>query len=293
MILVTGGSGFQGQALCKRLTELGKKVLSVSIEVKEADGYISLHGDITDKATMSVLFNKYPIDTVVHLASLLHTESYNNPNRAFQVNVLGSVNLLDLCLEMDIKRFVFGSTVDAIGYQSLSADPVDESIEILPTDFYGETKRFIEKMGLAFHQKYGLQFISARIPFLVGPGQPTGTSTWRMDMFNLLKRGGLIDFGFEPDVMIPMSHIEDSANALAKLVLAAKPAHSIYHIPCESLRVVDLAREIERIGTGVKVVFGSKKADFYPQYINTDRFNEEFNFTPVSIYKRLEGYLQA
>lgn len=290
MILITGGNGFQGRALSLKLTELGYKVLSVSRKAWSTKEYISDIGNITDKKSMASIFKKYPIEIVVHLVSLLVTQSIQNPDRALRVNVMGTLNLLELCKEMGIRRFIYGSSYNVLGFRPLHECPVNESAELLPENFYGETKRFNEKLGITYAKLHGFEFISARLSILVGPGTPSATSAWRSDIFNLLKNGGEINFGFEPDEILPISHIEDSAEAMAMLILAERPKHSIYHIPSESIRASNLARDVERIGQGVNTQFGQKKLTDMPPIVSSDRIIKELGVHPMPLVERLQMY---
>lgn len=280
----------QGQPVCRRLVEMGKEVVNIDLRDGDTWSQHQVRADIAEKAAMKAVFERYPVEVVIHLASLLHTESWKNPESAFETNVLASAHLLNLSRQHGVKRFVFGSTVDAIGYLPMEACPVDEGYDILPSDFYGETKRFIEKMGIAYAEQYGLEFASARIPFLVGPGEPSPTSAWRMDLFNLLPTGGVLKFGFPAEAVIPMVDCRDAAESIIVLALAKQVQHAIYHIPGESFRLSELAGEVQRIGPGVEVRYGDKDTNFYPPVVSCQRFYDEFKVPPVSLVKRLEEY---
>ena len=129
----------QGQPVCRRLVEMGKEVVNIDLRDWDAWSQHQVRADIADKAAMAAVFERYPVEVVIHLASLLHTESWKKPEHAFETNVLASAHLLNLSRRHGVKRFVFGSTVDAIGYLPMEACPEDERSDILPSDFYGET----------------------------------------------------------------------------------------------------------------------------------------------------------
>jgi nucleoside-diphosphate-sugar epimerase len=290
MILVTGGSGFLGRELCVRLSRLGEDVLEYSLDGEQGDSYLSIRGDICDKEQLLNLFKKYEITKIAHLASLLHTESCLHPSKAFQVNVLGSVLLLDFSVKSNVERFIFGSTVDAISGRDLEEKPVDETDELLPADIYGETKRFVEKLGLAYAQEYHIAFVSARLPVLVGPGTPTATSNWRMDIFNKLRTGGKIENNMSSEETLPLSHIKDSADQFIKLLTSDKPLHDAYNLPAESWQFSALADEIHRINPETSMECGTKLAPFCPGRVNWERFRGEFDYSPVPLIERMEEF---
>jgi nucleoside-diphosphate-sugar epimerase len=290
MILVTGGSGFLGKLVCENLHETGHAVINASISVQKDTPYPSLKVDIANAESVETLFKSFPIKKIIHLAAMLHTESWKKPSEAYMVNVQGSRNLLELSRKYGVTRFVFGSTVDALGFHSIEEGPVGENAQILPTDFYGETKRFIEKLGLAYRQIYGLEFIIDRIPFIVGPGDAIPTSAWRMEIFNLLVSGGEIDLGFVPDAPIPVSHVLDSALETIVLATAESVPHDTYHLPNESIKMKDLARFVKKLCDKIDIKYGPKKPDFYPTSVDASRFNQDFHFEHTSLFTRLEQH---
>ncbi len=290
MILVTGGSGFLGKLVCENLHKTGRAVINASIAIQKETAYPSLKVDIANAESIETLFKSFPIKTVIHLAAMLHTESWKNPADAYLVNVQGSRNLLELSRKFGVSRFVFGSTVDALGFHPVEEGPVDEAAQILPTDFYGETKRFVEKLGLAYRQIYGLEFIINRIPFIVGPGAATPTSAWRMDIFNLLVSGGEIDLGFIPEAPIPVAHVLDSAIETSVLATAEIVPHDTYHLPNESIKMEDLAQFLNQLCPKINIKYGLKKPDFYPTSVDASRFTQDFHLEHTSLFTRLEQH---
>lgn len=288
--LVTGGSGFLGKPVCEVLIQQGHTALDISLQTIPMQGCQSFQVDISRLEELEPVLADRKFDAIIHLAALLHTASWKNPSAAYRVNVQGSYNLLELSRKYHVTRFIFGSTVDAIGFYPADAGAVSEEVPVLPSDLYGETKRFIEQLGLAYRQIYGLEFISARIPFLVGPGEATPTSAWRMDIFNLLKTGGEIDFGFEADTLIPMADIRDSAADICLLATAENPNYAVYNLPCESIRVKELAGMVQKVGKNIRVKFGTRRGDFFPAQVDFSRFQQEFTLVHKSLEKRLKAH---
>jgi nucleoside-diphosphate-sugar epimerase len=276
MILVTGGCGFVGRSLCQRLIDLGFGTVCLDIEQENAPGYVCLEVDITNRNDLEQVFNDYPLQVVVNLAAILFSSAIEDPSRAFLVNVFGSYNLLDLCRLKDVRRFIFGSSYGALGNQPGSSEPVDEDIPPQPTDYYGETKCFVEKLGIVFADRYDIEFVSARIPMVVGPGKPTSTSSWRAEIFNKLNSSGVLRIDYAANETLPLAHHSDVAEALVALIQAEKLNHSIYHLPSEKWRVLDLGKTIEEISTGLKVKYGDRRVSGAPQMVSWERFRKEF-----------------
>lgn len=293
MILVTGGNGYVGSALCRQLADSGHEVCSVSRRQYDTKGYLSLVGDVSDKASLEAIFDQYPIETVVHLASMLNTASVQNPDRAVRVNVVGSLNLMEVCRERGTRRFIFGSSFNVLGPRPGRTEACDETEPALPGEFYGETKRFVEQLGISLANLGAFEFVSARMPIIVGPGEPSPTSAWRTDMFNLLKGGGYVQITFAPDKVIPLAHFQDTADAIATLVLADRPIYQIYHLPSESWRVSDLAALLTEVGHNLRVECGHRRLEGIPPAVSWERLRREFQFEPRSLRERLVEYREA
>jgi nucleoside-diphosphate-sugar epimerase len=266
---------------------MGFGTVCLDIEQENTPGYVCLEVDITNRNGLEQVFNKYPIKVVVNLAAILFSSAIEDPSHAFLVNVLGSFNLLDLCRLKGVRRFVFGSSYGALGNQPGSSEPVGEGSPPQPTDYYGETKCFVEKLGVAYADRYDIEFASARIPMVVGPGRPTSTSAWRAEIFNKLNSSGVIRIDYAVNETLPLAHHSDVAKALVALSQAEKLNHSIYHLPSEKWRVLDLGKTIEEISTGLKVEYGNRRVLGAPQTVSWERIRQEFHLKSPDLRARL------
>jgi nucleoside-diphosphate-sugar epimerase len=287
MILVAGGCGFVGRSLCQTLMESGFETVCLDIEHDDTAEVTCLEVDITNRNSLERVFNEYPLDVIVNLAAVLFSAALKNPSRAFLVNVYGSFNLLDLCRLKGVHRFIFGSSYAAIGDQLGLTEPFNERMPPQPTDYYGETKCFIEKLGASFVDRYDLEFVAARIPLVVGPGKPTSTSAWRAEIFNKLNTGGEVRIGYAANETLPLAHHSDVADSLVTLIQAKKLNHSIYHLPSEKWRVSDLGKMIEEISSGFKITYGKRRISGAPQTVSWERFRQEFGLQSPDLRARL------
>jgi nucleoside-diphosphate-sugar epimerase len=293
LILITGGNGYVGRTLSRLLTDSGKEVISASRKLYETKDYISVVADVSDKTSLEKVFNEFKIETVVHLASMLNTASRESPDWAVRINVMGALHLMELCRDKGVERFVFGSSFNAIGSRPGLEKPVDESEPSLPSEFYGETKRFVEQLGISMSKIYNFEFASARMSIIVGPGEPSPTSAWRTDMFNLLDKGGDIHINFAPDEILPLAHYQDIADSMQLLIQADELEHSIYHLPNESWRASDLSRMLEEMGKDLHVTCGDRALDGIPPFVSFSRIQSEFCYQPVRLQQRLSLFKEV
>jgi UDP-glucose 4-epimerase len=287
MILVTGGNGFVGKAVVKKLVASGYKVISISRKKYYTADYISEVADITDIEAVENIFKKYEIKKVVHMASLLNTLSRKNPLQAVDINIIGSKNLLEQSIKNNIERFIYGSSYNAIGEVEGDVDVMEDTIS-MPTEFYGKTKRFVEFMGEDISKTCKFDFVAVRMPVIVGEDSVSNNSQWRADMFQLLNSGGRININFHKDEILPICYVEETANSIFDIITAASINHTIYNLPCENWRVSDLINLLEEMGNNLKVKSGDSKLEGIPKKVKFDRFSNEFkNFEYIPLKKRL------
>ncbi len=293
-ILVTGGSGFLGTEVCRQLIALGKQVINVDHKVFHSSEIITISTDITDFDRLEAIFKKHKASTVIHLAALLNTTANQNPSLAFRVNVLGSGNLLELAHRYGVRRFVYSSSFSILGNRPMKEFPVDESIKLDPRNFYGETKRFVEILGMRYAALSGFQFIAVRMGALVGPGKVTSTSAWRMDIFNLLKTGGRIEIKNAPQVTLAISIPEETARAIVTLALSEHVQHNLYHLPHDLLSFQQIADLVKSLRKDIEFSFGTFTEQDMPPLISTERFSKEFiNFEHVPLAEALKRYQKS
>ncbi|MFQ5582956.1 MAG: NAD-dependent epimerase/dehydratase family protein [Calditrichia bacterium] len=171
-VLITGGTGFIGSRLALRSLERGDSVSVLgqknnpaeaeNIKFLEKKGVKVFLKEITDREALAEILKE--IDVVYHLAAAQH--EMNIPDERFwEVNVEGTKNLLELCANANVKRFVHGST---IGVYGILDGEIDESSPCNPDNIYGVTKLEGEKVALSFSERVPVVVI--RIPETYGPG---------------------------------------------------------------------------------------------------------------------------
>ncbi len=120
-------------------------------------------GDIRDVDLLKKIFSEKKIDKVIHLAAMAGVDlSISEPHLYTDVNVLGTVALLDECVKNDVQKFVFGSSSSVYGSRNTVPFVEDEDTD-KPFSPYAATKRMSEIMNYTYYELYGISIINARI----------------------------------------------------------------------------------------------------------------------------------
>jgi len=172
-ILVTGGAGFIGSHLTKRLIEKGYDVIVLDNLSRGKVDNISqvmqtidfIKGDIRDYELIDRLIKN--IDVVIHLAALSRVQpSIENPELCFDINVKGTEIIARICSKYN-KKLIFASSREVYGTPKYL--PVDEGHSLNPENPYGTSKVAAESIIRAYSKCYGLEYIILRLANVYGP----------------------------------------------------------------------------------------------------------------------------
>ena len=288
-VLVTGAGGFIGRAVGKLLQRAGYGVVGVDVSGHEGEQI-----DITDQERLQGIFQSRAIAGIVHLAAVLPTAAQRDPVRATEVNVLGSLNVLEMAREFGVRRVVFGSSLSVYG-TCAAEHLVSEADRAAPEDLYGAAKVYVEQMGAAYRERYGMEFVSLRIGRVVGPGARSSTSAWRSQIFEWLSTTtpSEIELPYAALERILVVHVEDVAKMLLLLLQAAELKHSLYNACCESVIVGDLKRQVEGLNSNLRIKLGGAVVVGNPRLLDCSRFAGEFGFERRPIMEWLKGSLEG
>ena len=178
-VLVTGGAGYIGSVLVDRLISEGHQVnviddLSNGFAENIHKDAVFIEGSILDNNALSKALNG--VEAVLHLAAKIRVEEgESNPELYKKVNVDGTLDLLKLCKEKGIKKFVFAST--AAVYGNPEDFPVTEKSIEAPVNVYGKTKLEIDNYLAENAASFGISSISFRF-FNAGGGYKNSAGKW-------------------------------------------------------------------------------------------------------------------
>lgn len=171
-VLVTGGAGFIGSALCTRLQADGHRVivydnLSRGRHAFLPSGTRLVEGDIRDAAACGAVVREHRPDAVVHLAAMhFIPDCVANPEATLAINVDGTRHVLDACRDTTVGAVVFASS--AAVYAVSDAPCVEDRTPLGPVEIYGESKVAGEALLAAFHEETGVTATALRFFNAVG-----------------------------------------------------------------------------------------------------------------------------
>lgn len=171
MVLVTGAAGFIGHHLVKTLREAGQPVLALiepgqRVEHPSGPDLVVVEVDIRDRAAVLAL---PPVEATIHLAAIARLQ-YNKGDEEYEaVNVEGTRSLVDHATACEARRFVFVSTIEAVGPAD-GQRPLVEADPPAPTNVYGRSKLKAEQLVIAASQAGAVPGTVLRLPMVYGPG---------------------------------------------------------------------------------------------------------------------------
>jgi nucleoside-diphosphate-sugar epimerase len=239
-ILVTGGTGFTGKALVKRLIDDGHEVIALDykegLKTQELRdwGATVVIGSVTDK---DVVLGLMPGVEVVHHVAAAFREMNVDDTYYHKVNVDGTRNVLEAALANGVRKVIYFSTCGVHG--NVDHPPADENAPIQPADYYQRTKYEAEPIVLEFVRK-GLPCLIIRPAAIYGPGDPE--RFWMI--FKRVSRGTFPMFGSGKTLYHPV-YIDNLIDATILAMESDRGDGEAYLIADEEyVEIEKLVREI-------------------------------------------------
>ncbi len=249
--LVTGGTGFIGASLVDQLLERGDDVIVLdrvqsSRWDKAARRPKMVMGDITNWPEVMNVFKDNEIDCVYHLAAMLSLPSEANPWAAFQVNVVGTMNMLEAVRLFGPNKLIFASTTGTYGLDIMDQPEITDTTLQRPTTMYGSCKVYGELLGRFYGKKFKTDFRAVRIPSLVGPGIKTrAIGQYNSWMIQAAAQGKPYECYGPPDRGLPLIYFKDTAGAFAAIADADVTSIKMLNYNIAGVNVSVTPREIE------------------------------------------------
>lgn len=291
-VIVTGGAGYVGSVLSRKLLENGFCVICIDnlryggrslIDIADHPNFIFKKADITNYKTVDKIIDAYPAYCLVHLAAIVGDPACKlEPYLARNVNLQASIHLLEKAKEKGIKKFLFASTCSNYGKMKGSTEYVDENSPLSPVSLYAELKVEFEQIllnkndvndnfcptALRFSTVYG---ISPRMRFDL---------TVNEFAKELVLGKDLVVFG--EHFWRPYCHVKDFSNAILAVLNAPddKVAYEVFNVgdTAENYTKGMIVDELLKLIPEGKVKYVHKEEDPRDYRVKFEKIKEKLGF---------------
>jgi len=319
VVLITGAGGEIGHGLIDSLAGGGARAI-VTLDVAPLDPSLAkkvsreFTGSILDKGLLERILSEFEVDLVFHLAALLSTRSEFSPVTAHEVNVEGTLNLLEFAQKEGESHgrpvtFLYPSSIAAFGLPSLAAKmaagKVREDQFTTPTTMYGCNKLYCEQLGAYYANHYKqlskdpqsgrVDFRAVRFPGLISAlTVPSGgTSDYAPEMIHAAAKGEAYACFVRPATQIPFMAMPDGVDALLKLAAAPRESltQTVYNLGAFAPTAGQVHEEVLRAFPDAKITFTIDEkrqgiVDSWPADVDDSAARRDWGFAPQYDFER-------
>lgn len=289
-ILIIGSNGQIGLELAEALRKNYGSENVICSDVRKIENQLEPFEtlDILDQNNLHQIVKKYHITQVYLLAALLSATAEKNPKFAWDLNMNGLFNVLDMAKEGLIKKVYWPSSIAVFGPTTPSVLTPQYTV-MEPNTIYGISKQAGERYCEYYHQKYGVDVRSIRYPGLIGwksaPGG--GTTDYAVHIYHEALKQQSYECFLSAKTTLPMMYMEDAIRATLSIMEA--PADQVkirssYNVAGISFNPEEIAgsirKHIPNFSISYKPDFRQTIADSWPQSINDAEAREHWGWKP-------------
>ena len=301
-ILVTGGAGFIGFHLSKRLLEDGYDVVGydnindyydVSLKyarleiLEKFSNYTFVKGDLADKDAVNKLFEDNKFDIAINLGAQAGVRySIENPQAYIDSNIVGFFNILEACRHNPVSHLLYASSSSVYGNQEKTPFSTDDNVDH-PISLYAATKKSNELMAFTYSHLYGIPATGLRFFTVYGPyGRPDMAY---FSFTNKIMKGEPIKIFNNGDMYRDFTYVDDIVQGICNMLEnPPKPdkngdRHKVYNIGNNAPeKLMYFIETLEKcIGkTAEKEYLPMQAGDVYQTYADVSELMRDFDFKP-------------
>lgn len=294
-ILVTGGAGFIGSNLCDKLLDLDYRVINLDNfnsyydpKIKEkniekalkSDKYVLYRGDILDRKLLNSIFDENHVDLVIHLAAMAGVRnSLKDPLEYVDVDIKGTVNLLQICAEKRVKKFINASSSSVYGVNSKVPFSEEDNVE-LQVSPYATAKRAAELFCSTYTRLYDISVACLRFFTVYGSRQRPEMAI-HMFTKNIYEEKSIDMFG-DGSSKRDYTYIDDIVDGIVLLIDKDFKFEVFNFGNSETISLFDLIKTIENI-VGKKAIInrvGTQKGDVPITYADINKAKRIIGYDP-------------
>jgi nucleoside-diphosphate-sugar epimerase len=287
-ILITGALGQIGTALT---TALNNKFGQENVIISDIRDFTSTQNkyyqlDILNKVKLEEIIESEKITIVYHLAALLSATGEKDPFLCWDINMNGTLNILELGVKHKLFRIFIPSSI-AVWGEGINRDNTEQDSVLRPATMYGVTKVAGEILANYFYNKYKLDIRGIRYPGIISsetlPGG--GTTDYAVEIFYEAIKNKKYECFLSEDTMLPMMYMEDCIKATLDLMDAPVENlihHADFNVGAISFTPKELALEIKKhipeFEISYKPDYRQNIADSWPRSIDDSAARKEWNW---------------
>jgi nucleoside-diphosphate-sugar epimerase len=292
-ILVTGATGQIGSELTIALRDKYGRDNVVAAGHKRAPSEALKSGpyeivDTSNKESLVEVVEQYGIDTIHHLASLLSAVGEQNPQLAWDVNMSGLYNVLEIAREHKLSRVLWPSSIAVFG-SGIPRVKTPQNTTLIPSTMYGVTKVAGELLCNYYFKRFDVDVRSLRYPGIISSETPPGggTTDYAVAIFYEAIKSRRYTCFLREDTVLPMMYMPDCIRATIDLMEADSSrikCRTSYNLTAMSFSAGELAAEIKKQFSEFKCEykpdFRQNIADSWPMSIDDSVAREEWGWKP-------------
>ena len=290
--LITGGLGYVGSNLARRLVENGEEVVifdvsssSRSIESIKDDVQV-IQGELGNLAEVLNAVQTNNVDCVYHLGAMITMPAEANPWAAYSTNANGTYHVLEAARLFNVNSVIFPSGIANYG-RGAPEVITDDTFQSNPSQIYGATKIFGERLGEYYHHRFGVNFRCVRFPAICGPGRREGLAAYASLMVHEAAKGRLCQLPIDENTQMPFIYIKDVVRCLIYLKNTAERnlRRRVYNIDGFSVAAKEMADTVRRHIADARIEFLAneavvKLARDMPKKMDAARAREDWGWKP-------------
>lgn len=225
-VLVTGASGFLGATVVARLLEAGHSVIGLDPAPSPDSARRHIIDNLADRRRLTECLRAENVTHVLHCGGVSGPMVLmDEPARVMDINVAGSLNLLQASLSSGVKTFVYCSSVSAVG-DFYEKDPIGDDFPLRPNSAYGCSKAAMDMVLRGLWKRVALDLCSLRFTSIYGPGRRTSFVV--DDIVGATLRGEPVLLDAATDW--PYIYIDDAADAAVAACFSTERQQLFYYI---------------------------------------------------------------